>query len=174
MRKTFRVRAGVAAGLILGSAVLTAGCAAGTAAPVTQQTPAPGVPGKALPMRQEIAGLFDAWNAALATGNPQNVADLYAPDAVLLPTLSNQIRTNRAEIVDYFEHFLASKPQGMIEREIIDVLNADSAINTGVYRFTLTKNGKAQQVEARYTFVYEYLKGKWLITNHHSSGMPES
>jgi hypothetical protein len=40
------------------------------------------------PSQQEIAALFDEWNAALATGDPEKVADLYSPDAVLLPTLS--------------------------------------------------------------------------------------
>lgn len=29
---------------------------------------------------------------ALQTGNPEVVADLYAPDGVLLPTVSNQVR----------------------------------------------------------------------------------
>ncbi|WP_257942888.1 SgcJ/EcaC family oxidoreductase, partial [Xanthomonas phaseoli] len=29
---------------------------------------------------REVAALFDTWNAALATGNPHKVADLYAPD----------------------------------------------------------------------------------------------
>jgi uncharacterized protein (TIGR02246 family) len=61
----------------------------------------------------------------------------------------------------------------VIEDEDIDVLDADTAINTGVYRFTLTKDGKQQQVRARYTYVYELRDGKWLIVNHHSSAMPE-
>ena len=70
----------------------------------------------ALPSQDEIAALFDQWNTALATGDPEKVADLYAPNAVLLPTLSNQIRTNRTEIVEYFTHFLESKLQGKIDR----------------------------------------------------------
>jgi uncharacterized protein (TIGR02246 family) len=127
----------------------------------------------ALAGRQTIADLFPTWNAALATGDPQKVADLYASDAVLLPTVSNQVRSSRPEIVDYFTKFLTQKPQGVIEDEDIDVLDADTAINTGVYRFTLTKDGKQQQVRARYTYVYELREGKWLIVNHHSSAMPE-
>lgn len=125
------------------------------------------------PTQQAIAGLFTEWNAALATGDPEKVADLYAPDAVLLPTVSNNVRTDRAEIVDYFQHFLENKPSGKIEQEVVNVLDTDTAINTGVYRFALTQNGTPQQVEARYTFVYELRDGKWLIVNHHSSAMPE-
>jgi uncharacterized protein (TIGR02246 family) len=120
-----------------------------------------------------IANLFRQWNAALATGNPQKVADRYATDAVLLPTVSNKVRTDRAGIVDYFTHFLTAKPQGVIKESHIDVLDRTTAIDTGVYVFTLTENGKQRRVEARYTFVYELRAGKWLIVNHHSSAMPE-
>jgi uncharacterized protein (TIGR02246 family) len=125
------------------------------------------------PSKKEIAKQFDIWNAALATGDPNKVADLYARDAVLLPTVSNNVRTDRAEIVDYFQHFLQSKPVGAIDEEVIKIVDRDTAINTGVYHFNLTKDGKRQRVNARYTYVYEFMNGKWLILNHHSSAMPE-
>jgi len=38
-----------------------------------------------------IAGLFDDWNEALATKDPEQVANMYAHDAVLLPTVSNEV-----------------------------------------------------------------------------------
>ena len=44
----------------------------------------------------EVAAQFDRWNAALATGDPEQVASLYAPDGVLLPTVSNKVRTDHA------------------------------------------------------------------------------
>lgn len=125
------------------------------------------------PDEDEIATLFNTWNQALATGTPETVADLYAPNGVLLPTVSNQVRTNRAEIVDYFTQFLKAKPSGVIEKQIIHVLSDDHAINTGVYRFSLTKDGQETSVRARYTYVYEKVDGDWLIINHHSSAMPE-
>jgi uncharacterized protein (TIGR02246 family) len=126
------------------------------------------------PSAKTIANLFDQWNAALATGDPRKVADRYARDAVLLPTVSNKVRTDRAGIVDYFTHFLKSRPQGVIKESHIDVLDRTTAIDAGVYVFTLTENGKQRKVEARYTFVYELRGGKWLIVNHHSSAMPET
>ncbi|MCQ4081693.1 SgcJ/EcaC family oxidoreductase [Streptomyces sp. RB6PN25] len=127
----------------------------------------------ALPTRMQIAGLFDRWNAALATGDADRVADLYAPDAVLLPTLSARMRTTRAGIVDYFAHFLESRPVARIQQRVIDVLDATSAVDTGLYRFTLTgKDGTTSTVDARYTFVYELRGGRWLIVSHHSSALP--
>jgi len=124
---------------------------------------------------REIAGLFDRWNAALKTGNAQAVVDLYAPDAVLQPTVSNQVRTTPAEIKDYFEHFLAFKPVGQINFREIHQLGSNVAVDSGVYTFVLTEaDGKTRQVQARYTFVYEKVEGQWKILNHHSSAMPET
>ncbi|MBT2396348.1 SgcJ/EcaC family oxidoreductase [Streptomyces sp. ISL-100] len=125
--------------------------------------------------KKQVAALFDTWNAALQTGDPDKVADLYEKNAVLLPTVSNKVRTDRAEIVDYFDHFLQNKPVGKKIQTIVDILDSDSAIDTGVYEFTLTDPGTGEKrvVEARYTYVYEKTDDKWLIVNHHSSAMPE-
>jgi uncharacterized protein (TIGR02246 family) len=41
--------------------------------------------------RESIAALFDRWNEALATKDPATVANLYGHDAVLLPTVSNEV-----------------------------------------------------------------------------------
>ena len=119
----------------------------------------------------QVRELFDGWNAALATLDPETVADRYAEDAVLLPTVSNQVRTDRAGIVDYFEHFLENKPQGTVLSSHVKLLNPNAAIDTGTYRFSL--NGGQSTVNARYTFVYELVGGEWKIVNHHSSAMPE-
>ncbi|WP_405671184.1 SgcJ/EcaC family oxidoreductase [Streptomyces sp. NBC_01530] len=129
----------------------------------------------AKPTKTQIAGLFDTWNKALRTGDSDKVADLYARDATLLPTVSNEVRTDRAGIVDYFDHFLANKPVGTKIETIVNVLDSNSAIDTGVYEFTLTDHdtGRKRVVEARYTYTYEKIDGKWKIVNHHSSVMPE-
>ena len=75
------------------------------------------MPGMALakgnhdPSQEFIAKQFDIWNAALQTRDADKVAALYCqPGGVLLPTVSNQVRTNRSEIADYFVHFLELKP----------------------------------------------------------------
>ncbi|MFF7488726.1 SgcJ/EcaC family oxidoreductase [Streptomyces luteogriseus] len=126
--------------------------------------------------KTQVLGLFDRWNAALQTGDPKKVADLYAKDAVLLPTVSNQVRTDRAGIVDYFEHFLQNKPVGTKVESVVNVLDRDTVIDTGVYEFSLTDHGTGEKstVKARYTYAYEKQpNGRWLIVNHHSSKMPQ-
>ncbi|MEJ8670412.1 MULTISPECIES: SgcJ/EcaC family oxidoreductase [unclassified Streptomyces] len=131
--------------------------------------------GDGKPSKEQVAGLFDQWNRTLQTGDPEKVADLYASDAVLLPTVSNQVRADHAAIVDYFEHFLANKPVGKKIETHINVLDNNSVIDAGTYQFTLTdpETGEKSVVKARYTYAYEKRGGEWLIVNHHSSKMPE-
>jgi uncharacterized protein (TIGR02246 family) len=63
---------------------------------------------------EQVRGLFDLWNDALATGDPAQVAARYASDAVLLPTLSDSARYTNDRIADYFVGFLKKKPVGKI------------------------------------------------------------
>ena len=41
--------------------------------------------------RLQIEGLFGVWNKALATLDAKKVAALYTSDAILVPTVSNQV-----------------------------------------------------------------------------------
>ncbi|EPV3677957.1 MULTISPECIES: SgcJ/EcaC family oxidoreductase [Enterobacter cloacae complex] len=117
-----------------------------------------------------IEGLFDRWNASLKTGDAKKVADTYLTDAVLLPTVSNQVRLTDAERVDYFEHFLKKKPVGKIDSRTIRI-GCNKAIDTGTYTFTFADK---TTVSARYTFTYAWDGSDWKISSHHSSAMPES
>lgn len=119
---------------------------------------------------QEVAGLFDRWNAALKTGQPETVAALYSQDSVLLPTLSNTPRVTAAAKIDYFNHFLEKRPVGAIDQRHI-LVECNAAIDTGLYTFTFNDGSAAK---ARYTYTYHWDGKKWLITTHHSSLMPES
>jgi uncharacterized protein (TIGR02246 family) len=119
-----------------------------------------------------ISGLFDKWNNALQTGDPDQVVACYAKDAILLPTVSNQVRHNHAEIRDYFVHFLAKKPNGRIDEGNIRIFG-DLAINSGLYTFALTRDGQTSDVGARFTYVYQKQGEDWLIIEHHSSVLPE-
>ena len=123
--------------------------------------------------KTQIIALFDQWNNSLATGNPEKVAENYAPDAILIPTVSNKIRHDRHEIADYFVHFLELTPKGVLVESNVRIFG-DIAINSGSYDFNVVKEGKDAVVKARFTFVYRKgPDGKWLIVEHHSSAMPE-
>ncbi|MDS7721759.1 SgcJ/EcaC family oxidoreductase [Pantoea ananatis] len=119
--------------------------------------------------KKVIEGLFDRWNDSLQTGDANKVAENYLSDAVLLPTLSNKVRLNDSERIDYFEHFLAQKPVGKIESRTIRT-GCNKATDNGIYTFTFADNSV---VKARYTFTYRWDGRAWKISSHHSSMMPE-
>jgi uncharacterized protein (TIGR02246 family) len=119
---------------------------------------------------QGVAQLFDQWNFALRSGDPDQVTALYSTDALLLPTLSSEPRTSPAGIRDYFAGFLAGAPQGQIESRSIQ-LGCNEAMAAGTYSFRFADGHTAQ---ARYTFVYVFSDGRWQIQHHHSSLMPSA
>lgn len=120
----------------------------------------------------EIADLLTRWNLALQSLDPDKVVALYAKNAVLVPTCSNEIRKTPSAIREYFSHFLKKKPRvQVIARNIrkFDTL----AIDSGLYQFDLTSDGTDRLLLCRYTFVYQKNGQDWEILEHHSSVMPE-
>ena len=136
---------------------------------------------------RQVAALFERWNDALASGDPNQVASLYSDDALLLPTLSAEPRRTHAAIRDYFSDFLARAPRGRIDSRTIR-LGCNSALDAGTYSFLLRDPadsagaGRGQWVKARYSFVYTFRPGagsgdgpgEWLILHHHSSLQPQA
>eukprot|EP00970_Alexandrium_tamarense_P011530 scaffold2518_cov272-Alexandrium_tamarense.AAC.4 len=119
---------------------------------------------------EEVRSLFTLWNSALATGDSRIVASRYTKNPVLLPTVSDQARTDYDSVKDYFDAFLLKKPQGKIIEGKINI--GDSwASDCGIYEFTLGATG--EKVKARYSFNYVQENGVWKIQHHHSSVMPE-
>jgi len=118
---------------------------------------------------KQIAALFDRWNSSLQTGDPKKVVANYAAKSILLPTVSNTPRLTAAQKLDYFEHFLQSKPFGTIDSRVIEI-DCNSAVDAGLYTF---KFGDGSIVKARFTYTYKWDGKQWLITSHHSSAMPE-
>lgn len=160
-------------GMILALAAMAALTACSKQASHESHATAPSPVDSSQARESEVAALFDLWNETLQNGTPHDVAMLYADDGVLLPTVSNEARSNRPEITEYFVHFQEKQPRGTINEQYIDVLDDNTAVNSGIYTFDLVKDGAPTFVVARYSFLYEKIDGKWLIKSHHSSAMPE-
>ena len=122
---------------------------------------------------QQVAVLFDRWNASLAK-TPDAVILNYSTDAVLLPTKENGPLIGRQEIRGYFVHFLAQHPTGVIDQRTIKI-GCNMAFDVGLYTFTVdgSQPGSRTKIAARYTFIYEPRGTQWLIVHHHSSVLPE-
>jgi len=119
----------------------------------------------------EVKNLFQLWNSALATEDPDAVAKRYAKNATLLPTVSDVPRTDYDLIKDYFVGFLKKKPQGEIKESYVTI-GDNWCQDTGIYEFTMGATG--DKVTGRYSFIYVYEDGQWKISHHHSSVMPEA
>ena len=144
--------------------------AALAAAPVTEKIRALQTDGK--PTEDQVRSWFGLWDEALATLDSSVVAEMYGTGATLLPTLSDEVRTDVAGIKDYFDKFLANEPRGEIVEGYIEI-GDDWATDIGIYQFTFGTDGSV--VQGRYSYFYEPQEdGTWKILHHHSSMMPEA
>jgi hypothetical protein len=116
-------------------------------------------------------GIWHPLRNLLQTGDPHQAVANYAVRSILLPTVSNMPRLTPADMEEYFRHFLQSRPSGVIDLRFVDIA-CNTAVDAGLTTFTFGATG--QVVHARYTFTYRWEGGKWLITSHHSSAVPEA
>jgi uncharacterized protein (TIGR02246 family) len=121
----------------------------------------------------EVIVFRNRWAEAVGSGNVDSVLNLYQEDAVLLPTLSNQIREGHTEMRTYFESFLERKPKVVFStRTLVRFMRPDVVSVKGDYTIT-TADGN--QIAARYMFIYSWNnKQGWLIADHHSSISPQN
>lgn len=116
----------------------------------------------------EILQLFHDWNEALTERSATRVAALYRPDAVLVPTLSDTLRSTPEQILAYFEKLIDEEaPTVMLSTTVLIKRFGTTAINSGLYTFHLRNSG--EYAGARYTFAYYWSDGGWRISAHHSS-----
>ena len=119
--------------------------------------------------------LFNKVNVAWASKNPDKVADLFSRDAVLLATVSNVPRTDRAGIRDYFVSFLKGSPVGTrTTSNVREGCNMLTDVGTWTVGLTNQNSGVRNDVKARYSLIYKYEDGNWKIAHLHSSMLPVS
>jgi uncharacterized protein (TIGR02246 family) len=126
--------------------------------------------------QEDVLAAMNAWKDNLAKGtsdDPSPITSLYADDGVLWGTISDKLRTTPDAIKDYFVNAYKKLPKLSVEFKDPHVRVYDcAAVNSGYYTFTYEKDGEKKVLPARYTFVLHKRDGKWLLIDHHSSGMP--
>jgi uncharacterized protein (TIGR02246 family) len=119
--------------------------------------------------RGDVAEATAAWVAAFNSRDPSRITALYDAAAVFWGTTSPTIRTNPAAVAEYFKD-APKRPDARVSLDDQHVrVFGDLAINSGAYTFT---DGKGGSNAARFTFVYRYRNGRWIIIDHHSSRVP--
>jgi uncharacterized protein (TIGR02246 family) len=112
---------------------------------------------------------FARFNRAWATRDADLVTALFAPDALLLPTLSPVPRTDAAGIREYFVGFLKGQPRARIDSASLQG-GCDWLLRAGQWTITLRdETGAPREVHARFSFLYRRKAGRWWIEHLHSS-----
>jgi hypothetical protein len=98
---------------------------------------------------------------------------LYATDGVLWGTLSPTVRADRAALRDYFVTAFKVLPGLKVTfgEQLIRVYG-NTAVYTGDYTFSYSKDGETKMLPARYSFTFVKEAENWMIVDHHSSAMP--
>ena len=123
--------------------------------------------------KEAVAGAVDRWTTVLAENNPDTIVALYSKDAVLWGTLSPTVRSDPAALKAYFVAAFQTLPKLTVKfgEQLIRVYG-DTAVNTGYYTFSFTKDGEAKSLPARYSLTYVKEGNDCKIVDHHSSAMP--
>ena len=123
--------------------------------------------------KEDVAAATAKWGEMLGQDDPDKMLALYATDAVLWGTLSPTVRADREAIRDYFVGAFKVLPGLNVSfgEQLIRVYG-DTAVNTGYYTFSYTKDGEPKTLPARYSLVFVKNGQNWTIVDHHSSAMP--
>jgi hypothetical protein len=114
--------------------------------------------------QEDVAAAGQKWATVFADNNPDTILPLYAKDAVL---------SDSAALKAYFVGAFQALPKATVKfgDQLIRVYG-NTAVNTGYYTFSYTKDGETKSIPARYSFTYVKDGNDWKIVDHHSSAVP--
>jgi uncharacterized protein (TIGR02246 family) len=123
--------------------------------------------------QEDVAAAGQKWATVFADNNPDTMLPLYAKDAVPWGTLSPTVRSDPAALKAYFVGAFQALPKATVKfgDQLIRVYG-NTAVNTGYYTFSYTKDGETKSIPARYSFTYVKDGNDWKIVDHHSSAVP--
>ena len=117
----------------------------------------------------EARAVVERWSAAYTSNDPEVVVTNYAPDAILLGTVSPVMSEGTEAIRKYFSPLKGSGNKNAIgeTREIL--IGENAVLVTGFYEFTSMVDGKPTARPSRFTMLVTNRDGQWRISHHHSS-----
>ena len=123
--------------------------------------------------KDAVARAVEKWITVFADNDPDTITALYSKDAVLWGILSPTVRSDPAALKAYFVGAFQALPKATVKfgDQLIRVYG-DTAVNTGSYTFSYTKDGETKSIPARYSFTFVKDGTDCKIVDHHSSAMP--
>lgn len=114
---------------------------------------------------------LERWAIAVTRGEKTTLLSLYAEDAILVPTVSNDVREDRLSRQAYFDDFLANEALTCELEEYSRRVSRKlgTVVIGGRYTFRYLVDGETTTIPARFLFTFEEILGEWKITGHHSS-----
>ena len=120
--------------------------------------------------------LVELWMDNLCLRDIDRIVSFYHKNAILIPTLSKEIRQGEFEIRDYFVDFVGNHPNlcGEIVFDLCQEVGSNDVVISGVYTFTWGED-EEDELAARFTYVFTLAPDdNWKILTHHSSQIPET
>lgn len=113
--------------------------------------------------------------ASFTSGDAIQIMAHYAPGAIVLDAGHNAPSNDRSMITKWTADFALMKPSDLTTSpHMVQVLNGETIISSGIAAFLADVGGRRQRVSVRYTHVFERQRdGRWLIVNEHNSLSPE-
>jgi uncharacterized protein (TIGR02246 family) len=118
---------------------------------------------------EDANAVVDRWSASYSGNDPENVANNYWSDAILLGTVSPVMSEGTEAIVTYFMPLRDSGNKNTIDERRTIVIDDNAVVITGFYTFTRMVDGKPVPGPSRFTMLVTKRGDDWRIAHHHSS-----
>lgn len=126
------------------------------------------------PTAEEARAILGPIDEALMSNDPIKMAAIYAPNAIILSTSTNDVIKTGAGVLADVTEIAKMQPTVVPNAGEVQVLDADTIVTTSVLTFDFKKNGRATWQVFRVTQVLQkQADGKWLIVNEHFAPAPK-
>ena len=117
---------------------------------------------------------LDQWISLVNQLAVDDLLALYHDDAVLLPTFSDELLTDKEGIRGYFEQLAAQQEVevSVEESSVVEQSFSDGLFSlSGIYSWRFNKSDETLTFEARFTFILDLTRAAPIL-HHHSSQLP--
>src|SRR5262249_20229406 len=124
--------------------------------------------------KEEAFQVIEQFKAAFDASDVQGVVKLFAPDAILLGTISPKIITKTEDVDQYFQGLKQFVPRQIkIEEHSTLVLSDRAVLFAGFDTFSSTRDGTVVETPARFMLLITKNDQGWRISHFHSSVRPK-